>query len=161
MGAIVVLETSMSRVLPMALAVLSLAATAGLVHAQSGPGGGMRANPDANGDGVVSASEYDAAAKLRFQRMDDNHDGVIDAAELAALKARMAARMAERPGAGQGAGRRADRLAEMDGDKDGQVTLAEALAVSQARFAALDANRDGALSEAEQGAGRGSRGPAN
>lgn len=139
----------MSRALPTALAVLSLAAFAGLAHAQMGPGG-LRANLDANSDGVVSASEFDKAAKPRFQRMDENHDGVIDAGELAALKARMAARMADGPNAGQGGGRRLDRLAEMDADKNGQITEAEALAVSQARFAKLDTNKDGLLDDAEQ-----------
>ena len=143
----------MSRALPTALAVLSLAAFADLAHAQMGPGG-MRANLDANSDGVVSASEFDKAAKPRFQRMDENHDGVIDAGELAALKARMEERRAQRPDAPQGAGRggggRLDRLAEMDADKDGRVTEAEALAVSQARFAKLDTNKDGLLDDAEQ-----------
>ena len=59
-----------------------------------------------------------AAAKLRFQRMDENHDVVIDAGELAALKARMA----ERANAGRGGGGRGDQLAEMDANGDGQIT---------------------------------------
>ena len=130
----------MSRLPPTALAVLFLTAMAGLAHAQMGGRGTL----DANNDGSVSASEFDAAAQRRFQRMDGNGDGVVDAGELAALKARMA----ERPGAAN----RPDMLAEMDGDKDGKITQAEALAVSKARFARLDANNDGALSDAEQAA---------
>ena len=143
----------MSRALSTALAVLSLTAFAGLAHAQMGPDG-VRASLDADSDGVVSASEFDNAARPRFQRMDENHDGVIDASELAALKTRMEERRAQRPdapqGAGWGAGGRLDRLAEMDADKNGQVTEAEALAVSKARFAKLDTNKDGMLDDAEQ-----------
>ena len=148
----------MSRVFPAALVAFSVAAFAGLANAQMGPGpgpgGGMRPNLDANSDGVVSASEFDASAEQRFQRMDANHDGVVDAGELAALKARMEARRAQRPdppqGAGKGPGGRPDMLAEMDADKDGQITEAEALALSRARFAKLDKNHDGTLDDAEQ-----------
>ena len=130
----------MSRLLPTVVAVLSLTAVAGLAHAQMGG----RGNLDADNDGSVSASEFEAGAQRRFQRMDGNGDGVVDADELAALKARMA----DRPGAAN----RPDMMAEMDGDKDGKITQAEALAVSKARFAKLDTNGDGALSDVEQAA---------
>ncbi len=139
----------MSRLLPAALAALSLAAVCGLAHAQ-----GPRGNQDANGDGAVSAQEFEDAAKARFQRMDANHDGVIDAAELAAIQQRMEARRAERPDAGKGAGG-GGGWAAMDADHDGKITEAEALAASKARFAALDTDKDGVLSPAEQPARRG------
>jgi len=144
----------MSRLLPTALAVLSLASVAGLAHAQ-----GPRGNQDANGDGAVSAQEFEAAAMTRFQRMDANQDGVIDAAELAAIQKRMEERRAGRPDAGKGPGGGA--LALMDADQDGRVTQAEALAVSKARFAKLDADNNGSLSAAEQPARRGRPNPAN
>jgi hypothetical protein len=134
------LETVMSRLLPTALAALSLTAVAGLAHAQTGG----RGNLDADTDGSISAAEFEAGAQRRFQRMDGNGDGVVDAGELAALKARMA----DRPGAAN----RPDMLAEMDGDKDGRITQGEALAASKARFAKLDTNGDDALSDAEQAA---------
>lgn len=139
----------MSRFLPTAFAVLSLASVAGLAHAQ-----GPRGAQDANGDGAISAQEYDDAAKARFQRMDANQDGVIDAGELAAIQKRMEERRAARPdaGPGQGAG---GGLAAMDTDHDGKVTQAEALAVSKARFAQLDADKNGVLSEAERPSRRG------
>jgi Ca2+-binding EF-hand superfamily protein len=146
----------MSRLLSTAFAVLSLAAVTGFAHAQEGRGGG-RANPDVNGDGVISASEFEDAAKTRFQRMDENHDGVIDAGELATLKARMA----ERANAGRGGGGRGDQLAEMDADGDGQITQDEALAASKALFEKLDTNHDGVLDATEQDAMRqGGRGGA-
>jgi hypothetical protein len=143
----------MSRFLPTAFAVLSLASVAGLAHAQ-----GPRGNQDANGDGVITAQEFEAAAKARFQRMDPNQDGVIDAAELAAIEKRMEERRAARPDAGPGPGAGGGMVAAMDADHDGKVTEAEALAVSKARFAKLDADKDGSLSTAEQPA---RRGPAN
>lgn len=143
----------MSRLLPTAFAVLSLAAVASLAHAQ-----GPRFNQDANGDGVISAQEFDDAAKARFQRMDANHDGVIDADELAAIQKRMEERRAKRPDADGGPGPRpaaGGALAAMDTDHDGKVTEAEALAVSKARFAKLDTDKNGVLSETEQPARRG------
>jgi Ca2+-binding EF-hand superfamily protein len=39
---------------------------------------------DTNGDGVVSADEFAAAAKTRFSRIDKNGDGYIDADEMPA-----------------------------------------------------------------------------
>lgn len=142
------------RLLPTALAVLSLASAAGLAHAQ-----GPRGHQDADGDGAVSAQEYEAAAKARFQRMDANQDGVIDAAELAAIQKRMEERRAARPdGAGSGSGAGAGALALMDADHDGKVTEAEALAAGKARFDQLDVDKNGSLSAAEQPA---RRGPAN
>ena len=142
----------MPRLLPTALAVLSLAAVAGLAHAQ-----GPRFNQDANGDGVISAQEFDDAAKARFQRMDANQDGVIDADELAAIQKRMEERRAGRPDAGQGAsGGGGGMWTAMDADHDGKITEAEALAASKARFAKLDADKDGKLGAAEQPARRGS-----
>jgi hypothetical protein len=56
-----------------------------------------------------------------------------------------------RAGAGTGGG----GWAAMDADHDGKITEAEALAASKARFAALDADKNGVLSEAEQPARRG------
>lgn len=140
----------MPRLSPTALAALCfVAATAGQAHAQ-GPRGGQ----DANGDGVVSAQEFEDAAKARFQRLDANHDGVIDAEELAAIQKRMEARRAEHPDAGKGGGGGA-ALSAMDADHDGKITEAEALAAAKARFAALDADKDGELSQAELPARRG------
>lgn len=141
----------MSRLLLTGFAVLFLVSSAGLAQAQ-----GPRGNQDANGDGVISAQEFDDAAKARFQRMDANSDGVIDAAELAAIEKRMEERRAERPDAGpRPGGGGAGGWAAMDADKDGKITLAEALAASKARFDNLDANHDGKLSADEQPARRG------
>ena len=52
-----------------------------------GPGGAMM-RADANGDGIVTRAEALAEAGARFDRIDTNHDGKIDQAELAAMPMR-------------------------------------------------------------------------
>jgi Ca2+-binding EF-hand superfamily protein len=51
------------------------------------PGGskhdGMGRRMDPNGDGSVTREEFEARALKRFDRIDANHDGVIDATERA------------------------------------------------------------------------------
>ncbi len=51
------------------------------------PGGrkhdGMGRRMDPNGDGSVTRDEFEARALKRFDRMDANHDGTIDATERA------------------------------------------------------------------------------
>jgi len=49
---------------------------------------------DKDGDGKVSRDEYVNGPNLLFDRADANHDGLIDAGELAAFRNRMAARNA-------------------------------------------------------------------
>jgi hypothetical protein len=55
----------------------------------------MFARLDANPDGVVTRDEAIADATARFDKVDTNHDGKIDQAEIAAVKQRMQARRAE------------------------------------------------------------------
>ena len=134
--------------------LIVLAATfcgaASIANAQ-GPGpGGRGPDLDANSDGVVSASEFEKAGRRRFQRMDEYHDGVIDRAEIAAIRQRMAERMPERGPPPAGAAKRPDMIAEMDANKDGEITLAEVTAAQKARFKKADKNGDGMLDEAEQ-----------
>jgi Ca2+-binding EF-hand superfamily protein len=50
---------------------------------------------DKNGDGRISRDEFVTGPSLMFDRADTNHDGVIDAGELAAFRAVIAARRAQ------------------------------------------------------------------
>jgi hypothetical protein len=50
---------------------------------------------DKNGDGRISHDEFVNGPSLLFDRADTNHDGVIDAQELAAFRAAVAARRAQ------------------------------------------------------------------
>ncbi len=93
------------------------------------------ASLDADGDGVVSATELDAHADLLFARTDRNNDGSLTADELRALHAMM-------PGGGaamEHASRRTpapvnrqafrtelrSHATGMDADRDGRLTVAE------------------------------------
>jgi Ca2+-binding EF-hand superfamily protein len=50
---------------------------------------------DKNGDGRISRDEFVNGPGLLFERADTNHDGVVDAKELAAFRATIAARRAQ------------------------------------------------------------------
>lgn len=52
-------------------------------------GAAMLARIDTNGDGMISREEHRAAALTRFDRMDANKDGRVDAAERQAHRAQM------------------------------------------------------------------------
>lgn len=58
----------------------------------------MLARLDTDRNGSVSREEFRAAAAKRFDRTDTNRDGRIDAAERAAMQARMRERMSHRRG---------------------------------------------------------------
>ena len=51
---------------------------------------------DANNDGKVTRDEFIKPSEAQFERMDSNHDGAVDAAELDAMKAQMMQRMQQR-----------------------------------------------------------------
>lgn len=44
---------------------------------------------DKNGDGVLTAEEHDAGAKMMFEKMDADHDGALTRSELVSGHARM------------------------------------------------------------------------
>ena len=50
-------------------------------------GGGAMMRADRDGDGVITRAEMIAEATERFDRMDTNHDGKLDQAELGAIAA--------------------------------------------------------------------------
>ena len=94
---------------------------------------------DSNGDGRISLDEYLGAATARFQAIDAQNNGSIDAAEIAASPAAAA---------------RIDRRAEavvrrLDTAGNGYVTPDEFVVAAQDRFARLDANHDGRLTPDE------------
>jgi Ca2+-binding EF-hand superfamily protein len=92
-----------------------------------GPGGGgaVLAMLDANGDGKITKAEFDGP----FDRLDLNHDGVLDETELKAAP--------QGPGGG--------RLARMAAESGGKVTRAQ----YEAPFARVDTNNDGVIDASE------------
>jgi Ca2+-binding EF-hand superfamily protein len=103
---------------------------------------------DADGDGVLSASEIADASKA-LAKFDKNGDGKIDREELLAA----APRSEGRPGAGIGGGAVAEglarRLKEADKNGDGKISKEEAPERLAPIFDRLDGNGDGQLDETE------------
>lgn len=93
---------------------------------------------------AITQEEFDAGTRARFARFDRNGDGVIDAAEIEAA-------MAERAGRHKGRhGQRGERLLRrFDADHDGKVTRDEFIKNVRDRFAELDLNNDGRITDAD------------
>lgn len=79
--------------------------------------------PDADGDGVVTRAEMQTHGAALFARMDADGNGRIEAADRAA--------------------RQAERFARLDTDGSGEVTRAEMDAHHEARKARMEARRTG------------------
>lgn len=88
--------------------------------------------------------EYDARTRERFARLDRNGDGVIDAAE---IEADFAQRMRRRSGMHEHMGQRV--LRRFDADRDSKVTKEEFIAGIRNRFAQLDLDNDGKITDAD------------
>lgn len=99
--------------------------SAGAAFAQDGMRGA-----DANGDGLVTRAEAQAARERAFARLDADGSGFIDAGE--------------RP-----QGRGGDRLGRADGDNDGRVSRTEFLGQPMRLFERFDANDDNRLDSEE------------
>ncbi len=99
---------------------------------------------DANGDGKVTLSEFQAVRGAQMMaRLDADKDGKLSKAEFAAFRKPKAGE-AEKPGKG------ADRLwAKIDVDNDGFISKAELDSFLADRFKRMDLDNDGVLSPTE------------
>jgi hypothetical protein len=109
---------------------------------------------DANGDGKVTLSEFQAGRGAQMMaRLDADKDGKLSKDEFAALrkaKAEDAASPARR------GGKMADRMwSKVDADNDGFVSKAELDGFLAIRFKRMDVDNDGALTMAELKTGAG------
>lgn len=127
---------------------------------------------DANDDGVLNQADREARQKAMFDRVDADHNGAISPAEFSAMREdrredRLEARgerLEQRGGpGGPGMGLRGMRgpgaARAADADRDGAVSQAEFTGAALARFDHADADKDGKISRAERRAFRGPMGP--
>lgn len=94
---------------------------------------------DADGDGKLSLTEFQTAAQKRLIRADKDADGKLSLQEWLA-----------RPAAAKAKHDPTKQFNRLDANKDSQLDAAELEALVKRRFAALDKNADGALSEEER-----------
>lgn len=132
------------------ITLLAAAAALSLSGAALAQDGRTTGKLDRDGDRRVSLAEMQAASAARFARLDANSDGQLTREERRAGRSEQRAQRV-----GQRAGRRgAGALARRDRDGDGALSQTEAPKRFAARFAQLDANRDGRLTGPELQAGR-------
>lgn len=114
--------------------VAALLATSSFALAQDrGQDRGGFAHLDRDGNGIVTREEFRASALAHFDEIDQDHDGRVIPAEMAAFAKDQAAK----------------RFAREDKNGDGQLSRAEAAPMPDEVFARLDANKDGQLSPEE------------
>lgn len=114
---------------------------------RGGPGGhGGFEGADANNDGNITRDEFLARPIAMFERLDANHNGVIEASE-----------RPQRPERGAQNGDRRERPDRPNPDTDGNGTFsrAEFSAMGAHMFERLDANNDGRVTQEEAQAARG------
>ncbi|MFC1806182.1 hypothetical protein ACFL09_04290 [Planctomycetota bacterium] len=109
----------------------------------AGAAGGLVGRLDKDGDGKISRDEFPAEHLDKFDRMDRNKDGFIDADE------------SPKPRGGKpGAGGRADLMGKLDKDGDGKVTREEFPQAKIQAFDRFDKNGDGVITADELGGGK-------
>jgi len=93
---------------------------------------------DTDRNGMVSRAEFMRFMEAEFNRLDIDHNGELDPAELAHTQIWVA-----------GAGRVEQLLRLMDKDRNGKVSRAEYMQFMEAEFNRLDVDRSGELSPQE------------
>lgn len=111
----------------------------GMMGQQQGMGRGEM------GRGGMRGQQQDPAMTLtqRFERLDSNKDGFLDASELAAMRAQMIERFdANKDGAD-------NMMARLDKNTDGRITREELAVDATPVLKLLDRDNDGKVSKAE------------
>lgn len=153
------IRKNVARVAPVVLCALALGTSA-----WAGGDAKFKAM-DADGDGLVSATEHAASVTSTFGQMDANGDGKVSAQEMDARYAIKEAgksdevrTMNDASGYSSQAPRAmstADKIAKMDTDGDGLLSSAENDAAALSTFAQMDADGNGSLTHQELAAGHG------
>lgn len=113
------------------LAAGTAAAQSAAPNAQEGSRKSLVDRIDANHDGTVTKAEYQAFVDRRFERLDANQDGFIDANEAASSTA------GERRQS-----KRGGMIQRLDTNGDGKISKAEFEAGSMKRFERLSGGAD-------------------
>jgi Ca2+-binding EF-hand superfamily protein len=96
---------------------------------------------DTDGDGRVSRAEFQAGKQAKFDKMDNNNDGVVTTDKETAK--------AEKKHWWSRSDKSNDKVVKADTNADGQVTASEQSATADAWFTKADTNNDGYLSASE------------
>jgi Ca2+-binding EF-hand superfamily protein len=119
------------------IAMLGLVMAGGLISATAAPAdtspedqSSVMSKIDIDHDGSVSLDEAKKAAIAKFDTLDTDKEGTLDASELTGILAR-------------------NDLIKADKDKDNTLDKAEFLALVEKLFAAADKDRDGTLDATE------------
>lgn len=108
---------------------------------------GIFARLDGNEDGVVTAAEMDGARTAAFERQDGDANGTLSAGEF--LAGRSAAGAPAPPAIESLKLKRDARFLALDWNRDGVIDREEYLADGRRRFASADRNSDGRVTEDE------------
>lgn len=126
------------------------------MHGPDGPGGGHRGGHDggwmqhldANHDGNISRDEFLAGPIERFNRLDANHNGIIEASEIPQHREHGPGGPEGGP-PGPGGEHMRHGFADADANHDGKISREEFVAQAHAMFDRIDANHDGRLTQDE------------
>jgi Ca2+-binding EF-hand superfamily protein len=108
---------------------------------------------DTDRDGKVTKDEFMTTVRSRFAQLDLNNDGRITDEDLPPRLRGRDVLAGDSDIGRRGPGRRLLRVVRnADADKDGVVTLDEAMAAADKRFAGLDRNKDSVIDTADRDA---------
>jgi hypothetical protein len=100
---------------------------------------GAATHGDTNGDGRLSLTEFQTVTLKRLMRADKDADGKLSLQEWLA-----------RPTAAKAKNDPTKQFNRLDANKDSQLDTAEIEELAKRRFAALDKNADGSITDGEQ-----------
>jgi len=103
------------------------------------PAAGAATRGDTNGDGRLSLTEFQTVTQKRLMHADKDADGKLSLQEWLA-----------RPAAAKAKNDPTKQFNRLDANKDSQLDAAEIEELAKRRFAALDKNADGSITDEEQ-----------
>lgn len=139
------MKTKITLIVASALALVTLPSAFADTHAKF-------KDKDTDGDGRVTQAEYSASALMHFAQLDVNGDGAISADEVSTGAEKKTSKLKFWDKDDKASV--TDMFSEFDRDNNGQITRNEHRNGVEAKFAELDANGDGALTESELSAGK-------